>query len=62
MILYDYNSKHNMTLRTHIGTLEFSAPEILQGYNEYSEQVDMWGAGLILYFMMSGENPFKGSK
>ena len=47
---------------THIGTLEYSAPEILQGYSEYSEQIDMWGAGIILYFMMSGENPFEGLK
>jgi len=61
-IFYDYTSKNNINLMTHIGTLEYSAPETLKGYNEYSEQVDLWGAGIILYFMMSGETPFKGSK
>ncbi len=44
---------------THIGTLEFTAPETLQGYASYTEQVDMWSAGIILYYILSGNTPFK---
>ena len=39
---------------TYTGTLAFSAPEILNG-DEYTEIVDMWSAGAVLYTMLSGE-------
>jgi serine/threonine protein kinase len=61
-ISYDKYSKRNIKLMTHIGTLEYSAPEMLEGYIEYSEQIDMWSAGIILYFMFTADTPFKGDK
>lgn len=43
---------------TYTGTLAFSAPEQLQG-EEYDESIDMWSAGVILYTMLSGKEPFQ---
>jgi len=42
---------------TYTGTLAFSAPEVLQT-KEYSEKVDIWSAGCVLYTMLSGIQPF----
>ena len=39
------------------GTIAFSAPEILQE-TEYNESVDMWSAGVVLYTMLCGYQPF----
>ena len=40
------------------GTLGFCAPEIILG-KAYSKKVDIWSLGVIMYFMCSGELPFK---
>jgi calcium/calmodulin-dependent protein kinase I len=61
-ILFDKNNKNNMKMYTHIGTLEYSAPEVLEGYTGYSEQIDMWSAGIILYYMLSQKSPFRTEK
>ena len=39
------------------GTLAYNAPEIYSGLT-YSEVVDCWSAGLILYQMLYGKLPF----
>lgn len=36
------------------GTLDYSAPEVLSN-NFYSKEVDIWGLGVALYVMLSGE-------
>ena len=41
-----------------LGTPYYLAPEIIEG--KYSEQVDMWSLGVILYVMLSGKVPFPG--
>jgi len=38
---------------TFTGTIAYSAPEILAG-GEYTEMVDMWSAGAVLYTMLCG--------
>ena len=38
---------------TQTGTEAFKAPEMF-GYFLYDEKVDIWGAGCVLYTMLSG--------
>eukprot|EP01017_Pseudomicrothorax_dubius_P026307 TRINITY_DN2923_c0_g1_i2.p1 TRINITY_DN2923_c0_g1~~TRINITY_DN2923_c0_g1_i2.p1 ORF type:complete len:358 (-),score=52.97 TRINITY_DN2923_c0_g1_i2:178-1251(-) len=54
---YSSFSKHNYQMLTYTGTIAFSAPEIFLG-GEYTEAVDMWSAGVVLYTMLGGCQPF----
>jgi len=40
------------------GTMAFVAPERLIEGSGYSEKVDMWAAGLVLYMLLIGDHPF----
>lgn len=40
------------------GTTEYMAPEIIQT-GQYGFSVDWYSAGLVLYEMLTGTNPFK---
>ncbi|KAK9821812.1 hypothetical protein WJX74_000164 [Apatococcus lobatus] len=44
-------------LRTQVGTVGYTAPEILMGLN-HSNEVDIWSAGVMLYVMLFGAYPF----
>lgn len=44
-------------LKTHCGSCLYAAPELLMG-EEYSEKVDIWSAGVMLYVMTTGNFPF----
>jgi len=44
-------------MSTYTGTIAFSAPEIFIS-DHYTEEVDMWSAGCILYTMLAGYQPF----
>ena len=46
-------------LHTILGTPYYIAPEVLKG--NYNEKCDIWSIGAITYFMLIGEEPFKGS-
>lgn len=40
------------------GTLEYKAPEMLLG-SSYSESVDVWAAGVVLFELVEGRTPFR---
>jgi serine/threonine protein kinase len=44
-------------LRTPTGLDQWSAPETRHG-GEYTESVDYWGIGVILYFLVTFRPPF----
>ena len=50
------------TMYEHCGTPAYIAPEIFrnEGYEGYS--CDIWSAGVTLYYMLAGQQPFKGGK
>merc|ERR1711988_974103 len=39
------------------GTPSYMAPEMILG-RAYGPSLDMWGAGIVLYIMLSGRHPF----
>jgi len=45
--------------RSLCGTPNYIAPEILEGKNGYSFEVDIWGIGIILYALIIGKSPFE---
>lgn len=47
-------------MRGGAGTHYYLSPEMLVGEEGYDEKVDVWGAGVLLYKMLSGEVPFSG--
>ena len=40
------------------GTLAYAAPERM-GFSPYTEKVDMWAAGIVLYMLLVGRHPFE---
>lgn len=50
-------------MKTICGTPQYVAPEIIDGsYKEYSFQVDVWSLGVILFYMLSKQLPFRSSE
>lgn len=45
--------------RTICGTPNYIAPEILEGKNGHSYEVDVWSFGVLMYTMMIGKPPFE---
>jgi calcium-dependent protein kinase len=46
-------------MRTACGTLNYAAPEVL--VDTYTNQCDLWSLGVIVFIIVSGAMPFKGS-
>lgn len=45
--------------KTYCGTLDYMAPEIMRE-SQYSNKVDIWSLGIILYELLQGQTPFRG--
>lgn len=43
-----------------LGTLRYTAPELIKGEG-YNDSVDVWGIGVVLFMLLTGEYPFNGS-
>lgn len=51
------------TMQSTVGTPSFSAPEVLQGSKPgYSPSCDLYSLGVMTYFLLSGNLPFKGTQ
>ena len=53
----DSPAMRNILMLTNTGAAAFTAPEINLGYS-YTEKVDMWGVGCILYNAIFNDIPF----
>ncbi|CAE6945216.1 CPK3 [Symbiodinium natans] len=54
-------SRHSVaSFSSKVGTPYYVAPEVLPGFARYSEKVDCWSAGVVMYILLSGIFPFKG--
>lgn len=53
-----YASLTGQSLTGVVGSPAYVAPEVLAG--NYSEKVDVWGAGVLLHALLVGELPFQG--
>jgi len=45
--------------RTICGTPNYIAPEVLEGKNGHSYEVDVWSLGVIIYTLIIGKPPFE---
>ncbi|KAI9336517.1 kinase-like domain-containing protein [Obelidium mucronatum] len=62
VLLTDFGlSKVALETRTVCGTIEFTAPEVLDNQTEYGPGVDYWSLGVMLFDMLTGRPPFSGN-
>ena len=53
--------KENGKTNSGVGSLEYAAPEIWIDNCEYDYSVDYWSFGICVYFMLTGNEPFKNN-
>lgn len=51
----DVETGNPLRMLTNTGTANYKAPEILGGWmSYYDEQIDLWSAGCVLYYLLTG--------
>lgn len=50
---------HQMVMKSRVGSHWYASPELLTYSDTYNEKIDIWGLGLIVYIMITGEHPFE---
>jgi serine/threonine protein kinase len=60
LIDFGYSSRCSKSLTSVCGTPAYMAPELLGKGPYEGAQADMWAAGVILYYLLSGGLPFSG--
>ena len=58
--LSSYIPPNNKKLRESVGTRAYSAPEMIENCG-YDEKIDEWSAGVIMFNMLTGYEPFIGN-
>ena len=54
------NESQDALLNTHVGTPYYKAPEIYHQQG-YTDNVDLWSLGIMLFQMVAGDLPFKAT-
>jgi len=49
-------------LQTAVGSLSYTAPEVLRRSIAYDTSCDLWSLGVLIYVMLSGKPPFWGNQ
>ncbi|KAF1948828.1 serine/threonine-protein kinase-like protein [Byssothecium circinans] len=52
----------NNRRKTMCGTLDYLPPEMLSGVGSYTEKIDLWSLGVLMYEFLVGEAPFEDSQ
>ena len=62
VVIVDFNvakKSENLMYTRQAGSLAFAAPERLLENSAYTNKVDMWACGVVLYVLLVGEHPFE---
>ena len=52
--------EHKLNYTTKVVTLWYRAPELLMGYKNYNDRVDIWSLGWLFFEMFTGKVLFQG--
>ena len=55
-----FNAQEDKMMQSYVGTPYYMAPEVALG-KSFNEKADLWSLGIILFEMIAGKVPFKGS-
>ena len=55
-----FDSQEDKMMQSYVGTPYYMAPEVAHG-RSFNEKADLWSLGIILFEMIAGKVPFKGT-